>query len=171
MEEKKWNNRTKKHPGGVCEAATSLWLQRISYKGIAVANTLKPEECDDLQTKCESGEYSWAVDLLDLLGGTPKASFDAFQTTQLKKQADAEKLLEAMVENDFRYISATGQSASGHATALYRKNNEIYFFDPNYAIYWINISKSKSEIPVLAKKIMENLKHWSDITSSPGKFK
>ena len=171
MVTKDWKNKTVTHPKGVCEAATSIWLQKIAINainGIVVANSILATDCDVLQEKCENGTCTWAVDLIDFLG-TSNATFDAFNGPTIKSKQDILNVLNSMTDNDFRFISATNQGGNGHATAIYKSQGTIYFFDPNYAIY--SIGNLQSEFDLLANQIMSNLKPWTDIVVRLGKMK
>ncbi|HLA56609.1 MAG TPA: YopT-type cysteine protease domain-containing protein [Flavobacterium sp.] len=163
-----WTNTTSKHPGGVCEAATSIWLQTIADNGIQQANKITATACDDLQTACESGAYTWAIDLLPLLSADPNASFDAFDGPTIVNNGQMLNVLNTLTDNNFRFISATNGNGSGHATALYQNNGTIYFFDPNNAIY--SISSLQSDKVALANQIMTNLQSWSDIVVRSGRL-
>ena len=156
-----WKNVTKKHPRGVCEAATSIWLQKIAAVGIKKANKIVPEDCDDLQAKCETGTYTWAVDLLPALQDSkPTATFNAFDGSVVKTVPEILAVLNAMNDNDFRYISSINANGSGHATALFKYQGNIYFFDPNHAIYIIGSAQADKD--ALALQIKTNLTPWSD---------
>lgn len=163
---KTWKNSTAKHPNGVCEAATSIWLQQIATNGIIRANSIIATDCNDLQAECEVGSYTWATDLINLLG--VNATFDALNGPTIANKQDMLKVLESMNDNDFRFISATSQGGNGHATALYKFQGTIYFFDPNYAIY--SIETLQSELDILADQIIFNLSPWADIAVRLGEM-
>ncbi|CAM4091246.1 hypothetical protein FLSI110296_13335 [Flavobacterium sinopsychrotolerans] len=167
MVTKNWKNTTATHPNGVCEAATSIWLQQIATNGIVGANSIVATDCDVLQAKCENGTYTWAVDLIDLLGAS-NATFDAFNGPTINTKQDMLNVLKSMNDNNFRFISATNQGGNGHATALYKFQGTIYFFDPNYAIY--SIGTLQSELDLLANQIMSNLSPWTGIAVRLGEM-
>lgn len=154
-----WKNKTKKHPRGVCEAATSIWLEQISKQGIQQANKITPQECDALQSEVEAGTYTWAADLINLLA--PGAQFDAFNGPVVTTIAEMIHVLDNMQDNDFLYISATNNWGGGHAVAVYKSQGTYYFFDPNYAIY--SSGQTQGEIAIMATQIMTNLNPWSNI--------
>jgi hypothetical protein len=160
----KWKNTTKKHPNGVCEAATSIWLERIAEAGIDFANNITPEDCDSLQTKVENGTYTWAVDLLPLLGD--KATFHPFEGENPTSEESLLSIISEMSDNDFRFVSATNSWGGGHAVAVYRYRGKYYAFDPNYAIY--SCSTLESDLKLLAKQFWSNLRPWSDIAVRHG---
>ena len=162
-----WKNYTPKHPDGVCEAATSIWLSRICKNGIDEADKLTALQCDDLQEQVESGEYTWAADLLTLLGGEQKAGFNAFEGPNINSREDMKKALDSMKNNDFFIISATNGWGDGHSVAGYKKDEIYYFFDPNTAIY---IAEAK-QIDALAIQICENLAPWHDKALRKGYMK
>jgi len=164
MDKISWKNVTKKHPNGVCEAATSIWLQTISNFGITKANAITSQECDNLQEKIEAGTYTWATDLPPLLkSGT---DFDAFEGPNITDKNDVNKILKGLKANQFVYISASNPHGNGHALALFYDGTDYYFFDPNHAIY----KASAKEIGALAQQVIDNVKAWSEIAARIGAF-
>lgn len=159
-----WKNKTKKHPNGVCEAATSIWLEKISNQNISSANKITPDECDVLQSQVEAGTYTWAVDLINLL--KPGSTFNPFSGPTIANPVQMLTALTSMSNGDFFYLSATNPHGGGHAVAVFKAANNFYFFDPNYAIY--SCDSSTVEVALVANQIMHNLAPWSSITIAKG---
>jgi len=153
-----WENKSPKHPNGVCKAATSNWLADICYKGISEANKLTAWECDSLQSKCEKGQYTWSLQLTALMGGEDKASFDAWHGPDITDSASIEAVLKGMKENDFYIISASGPRGDEHTVAGFFENRCYYFFDPKYAMYTADLTELKQLVDVIIK----NLAPWTN---------
>ncbi|MFG6105622.1 hypothetical protein U2F10_25465 [Leptothoe sp. EHU-05/26/07-4] len=165
-----WNNQTKKHPAGVCEGATVTWLQEIQKSGISKSNQITAQDCDALQAECEKGDFTWAVDLQSTV---KPSSFDALNGNTLKVDGKSKDSIETGVlghltkPGDFVYISAT--NPGGHAMALYRTKDKIYYFDPNHAIYEIDAA-NKSDLISLTSQINNNSSPWKDVVTRAGKI-
>ncbi|MBD0344773.1 MAG: hypothetical protein ICV63_08070 [Coleofasciculus sp. Co-bin14] len=181
MNEITWTNKTVIHPLGVCEGATSKWLFTIGAEGIQKANQLKAVDCDELQKLVESGQFTWSTDLKEKWAEYVKdkayLEFEPFeeQTSSVLKEmgksdmnwSELNRLLSRLSEGDFGYISASLEHGDGHALAIYRSQDKIYFFDPNNAIY----EALTQEVDTLSKKIIENVKKWSNVVIKWGKIK
>jgi len=161
-----WHNKTEKHPHGVCEAATSIWLQKISESGISYANTITHVECDDLQEKCNQGMYRWTTGLLYLLGH--KSSFNATDSDCVENLQCMRTVLNKLKSKDFCYINALNIYGGVHAVVVYKYQSNYSFFDPNYAIYIYE--DSENEKFELARKILYNLMYWEDIAVHYGRI-
>jgi hypothetical protein len=122
-----WENRTEKFKKGVCEAATMLWLSRLDNSGLEEAVKLKPEQCDDLQAKVEAGTSSFVWTLGPMLAG--ESSFKPYEAVKITATVFA-----TLDVGDFLYLSISG-GAQGHAMAVYRHRNGVYFFNPGEGIY------------------------------------
>jgi len=170
MEYTKWTNYTEKHPKGVCEAATSVWLEKIAESGIAKACNLTPDDCDALQSEVEKGGYTWATGLLPRLRKwKTDTDFDPFTGPTFKAKnvvkEDILQTLKSMKMSDFLFISATTSTGNGHALAVYKEDEEdkLYFFDPNKGIY---IGSAKE----IAEQLKENTNAWVDVVGRYGKL-
>lgn len=160
MQKKTWSNKTQKHPKGVCEGATSIWLQRISNKSLADANQITANDCDTLQEQIEKGSYTWATDLLPTL--KKDATFDAFDGPNITKEQDIKDVLQGLKNGQFVYVSAANPTGNGHALAFYKQDTStICFFDPNNAIYTGTVNE-------LAGEFMTNIKSWTDVAARIG---
>ncbi|MEH1872251.1 hypothetical protein [Nostoc sp.] len=180
-----WKNKTCRHPNGVCEGATSKWLFSIGAEGIEEANKIKPQDCDELQDMVEKANFSWSTDLklkwAEYVKDKADLEFEPFGdeksstcSTLIKSQSkesvmslqELSGLLSKLTEGDFGYINAIQPTGNGHALAIYRSKDNIYFFDPYNAIY--NVSPKDAD--TLSKQIFDNVKSWEDVVIFWGKI-
>ncbi|WP_347905980.1 hypothetical protein [Pseudomonas purpurea] len=139
-----WKNKTAKHPNGVCEAATMLWLSRTDQKGLKYANTLTPEDCDALQSKVEAGD-TFVFLLPPML--LPTSHFHPLDAVPPSLDA-----LKALKTGDFIFVNANGlPGIGGHAMGIYRNANILYFFDPEFGIYSYDFNSIADLNEVLGK--------------------
>ena len=150
----KWSNHTQEHPRGVCEAATSLWLNSIArggQHGLSHANQLQPTDCDALQAQVEAGSgWTYSLNLRELLPAnvTLHGSGDGFfvgidsaMPNTIKggqTNSTPSALLGTLQSGDFFYINASGFSggnAGGHAMAVFYDGQQYHFFNPDTGIF------------------------------------
>lgn len=174
-----WKNSTAMHPNGVCEAATVLWLQRIYNVNVADANKLLPTDCDILQARVEKGDTLILPETFRSYVGED-VSFDPFNAQIILKKSKIEdpianeefvKLLSILNPGEFWYINATmpdNIQLGGHALAVYKDDDLLYFFDPNTGIY--EVEMMKNELSELADTIISTTIFWKDIVALPGKL-
>lgn len=165
-----WKNKTHLHPKGVCEAATSTWLVTIAQSGVDEASKLTPEQCDSLQSKVESTEYTWALGLLEKLTAVhAEARFNAFEGPTFKKSGVDDKSIKQTIDELpvgwFIYVSATNKDGDGHALAIYKEGDSaIHLFDPNNAMY-------VGDSLAIANQLSECVATWADVVGRIGQFK
>ncbi len=126
---REFENWTKEHGGGVCDAACMTWLSRIDTRGLLYAMELKPDECDELQASCEKGTASFAWTLSALL--SPDSTFDAATHVTIDVHA-----ITKLATHDFLYVVVASKTA-GHAMAIYKSLNGILFFNPGEGFFHI----------------------------------
>ena len=170
-----WSNRTLRHPGGVCEAATVLWIKRIAESGLAFANKLQPKDCDALQSRVEQG---W-VHSLQMGAEMPSnvtlhmengmfAGIDSSIPNCIRGGSTGNSsipaLLDTLNSHDFFYVDATGYgggASGGHAMAVFRDGNQYHFFDPDRGI----CHGTRDQI---AASIQTSIRNWSNVVVSQG---
>ncbi|MGJ9416294.1 hypothetical protein ACHAC9_00805 [Massilia sp. CMS3.1] len=128
-----WENRTKKHPFGVCEAATMLWLQKIDIEGVQAATELLAQDCDDIQLLVEEGQISWLVHLRDFLH--PNSNFHNGNVFAFTGQAIRE-----LDVGDFIFITG-----GIHAAAMYKNQVGIFFFNPGKGMFLCQTSPNVAD--------------------------
>ena len=170
-----WKNRTLRHPGGVCEAATVLWIKEIAKTGLASANELQPKHCDDLQARVERG---W-VHSLNMGEEMPSnvtlhmengmfAGIDSPISNCIKGGSTGNSsipaLLDTLNSHDFFYVDAMGYkggASGGHAMAVFRDGDQYHFFDPDRGI----CHGTRDQI---AAAIQTSIANWSNVVVSQG---
>ncbi len=170
-----WKNRTLRHPRGVCEAATVLWIRRIAERGLAFANELQPKHCDELQSRVERG---W-IHSLQMGTEMPSnvtlhmedgmfAGIDSPISNCIRGgsagNSSVPALLDTLNSHDFFYVDATGYgggTSGGHAMAVFRDGDQYHFFDPDRGI----CHGTRDQI---AAAIQASIRNWSNVVVSQG---
>lgn len=153
-----WKNKTAKHPNGVCEAATMLWFSRIDNNGLKYANTLKPTDCDALQSQVENGE-TFALLLPPMLLKTSHF----FPWDAVPASLD---ILKALKTGDFIFVNAKGLPGhGGHAMGIYRNAKILYFFDPELGIYSYDFTNIAD-----LNEVLGNTKKYGEVGYCLGDF-
>lgn len=162
---KQWANSTSVWQHGVCEAASSIWLQRIQDRGVEKASEIKPDECNALQSKVESGEYTWALGLSEVVDGAEVNAFDPQHTKpkNFTSRSNTLPVLMDLSQNRFCFFAANKQSGGGHALAAYYDGSTYWFFDPDAGIY-------KGTADEVADHIVERLKYFPSVSGAIGTY-
>ena len=172
-----WINSTAKNKSGICEAATTLWLLTIRDQDIKQANKLKPQDCDTLQKDAETGNSVWYRELVGA-GGINFDPFNGQKSVLIKENKkpmvanNLSNLLAQLSEGEFCYINADtpngNKQGDGHALAIYRSQNSIYFFNPNIGIYECEASVEGAKH--IANQIQDNVRIWSNVSLNLGEI-
>ena len=146
-----WPNWTPRHPRGVCEAATSLWLARIAEggdQGLLHANRLTSTDCDELQARVERNSgWTFSLNLRELLPPQVtlhQSDVDFFEGIYSdmpnvirggERNSTVPDLLDTLRPGEFFYVNATHSTGNGHAMAVYRDGQQYHFFNPGVGIF------------------------------------
>jgi len=157
-----FNNYNKGLPGGVCNGASVVWLNKMAEAGVQRAINIDSDrtvgaEILELQKKFENADLSIAdmkgdqalhATRFDPFGEEPlnvAAQFESDgkvdkQTRLLTVEAVATGIAQKLrSSDDFAFVQLSRGDGNGHACAIFRDaGDKVHFFDPDIGAYSFN---------------------------------
>lgn len=141
---KSWNNYPSAQPQGICEASCVNWLNLIQNLGARLAADSLGSIIDpivELQRRIESGTWTWALNLGDVVDGV---SINPFERSRMEEKfEDIDNMMAVLSQlspNKFVILAAerprAGNAPDSHANAVYRSASQFWYFDPDEGFFY-----------------------------------